>query len=242
MLEPLETGARQIAVTRRLQQAIILGILKDGDQLPSESDLAAKLGVSTVTLRFSLAELRSFGLLETRRGRGGGNFVRLPPNWIEIQTNAQLNEISLDDLRDLRDYSAAVGGGIARFAAERIRKSAIPRLELAARAIATSSSPPEKARSDLLFHLELAAATRSARLTKSELEIQSTVAPFLWMPHADLQNPSDAAKEHMDIVNAISAGDGERARHLAEEHLSEALNRLIEFRMEIASFVSGKHR
>jgi len=242
VLEPLETGARQITVARRLQQAIILGVLRDGDQLPSETDLAARLGVSTVTLRSALGELRALGLLDTRRGRGGGNFVQLPPNWIEIQTSAQLNGVSLDDLRDLRDYSVAIGGGIARLATERIRKSAIPQLELSARAIATSTTVTEKARADLLFHIELAAATRSARLTRAELEIQSSVAPFLWMPHADLQNPHDAATEHLEIVAAIASGDSERARRLAEEHLAEGLNRLIEFRMQMAGFAGRTHR
>jgi len=37
--------------------------------------MADRLGVSPLTLRKSLAVLRSKGLLETRRGRGGGSYV-----------------------------------------------------------------------------------------------------------------------------------------------------------------------
>lgn len=68
---PVDTLARVDAVVRRLGDAIDLGLLADGEQLPGESDLAAQLGVSTVTLREALMALRQRGLVTTRRGRGG---------------------------------------------------------------------------------------------------------------------------------------------------------------------------
>ena len=68
---PLDDGAlRSEAVVRRVGSAIGLGLLGDGEQLPTEADLATMLTVSTVTLREALAELRKLGLVETRRGRG----------------------------------------------------------------------------------------------------------------------------------------------------------------------------
>src|SRR3712207_4510864 len=56
---PLDDGAlRSEAVVRRVGSAIALGLLADGEQLPTEADLATMLRVSTVTLREALAELR----------------------------------------------------------------------------------------------------------------------------------------------------------------------------------------
>src|SRR5437016_4283084 len=75
---PLEQTGRAEAVTRRLVDAITLGLLSDAEQLPSESELAGRFGVSTVTVREALVALRQLGLVETRRGRGGGSFVRAP--------------------------------------------------------------------------------------------------------------------------------------------------------------------
>lgn len=49
-----------------------------GDRLPPESKLAEALGVSRMTLRQSLASLETRGVLERRRGRGGGTFVVEP--------------------------------------------------------------------------------------------------------------------------------------------------------------------
>ena len=56
---PLDDGSgRSEAVVRRLGSAIALGIIVDGEQLPSEAQLAALLNVSTVTLRDALSDLR----------------------------------------------------------------------------------------------------------------------------------------------------------------------------------------
>ncbi|MEU9388144.1 winged helix-turn-helix domain-containing protein, partial [Streptomyces sp. NPDC048279] len=74
---PVDSRARVDAVVRRIGDAIELGLLADGEQLPGETELAGQLGVSTVTLREALMALRQQGLVVTRRGRGGGGFVSL---------------------------------------------------------------------------------------------------------------------------------------------------------------------
>src|SRR5438045_9290980 len=76
LFTPLDTGGRADTVTRRLAQAIRLGLLLDGERLPAESQLAGQLGVSTVTLREAPATPRTMGLAATRRRRGGPPCVR----------------------------------------------------------------------------------------------------------------------------------------------------------------------
>src|SRR4249920_936294 len=61
---------------RRLGEAIGLGLLEVGERLPSEPELAERLGIAPMTLRQALAILREAGYVETQRGRGGGTFVR----------------------------------------------------------------------------------------------------------------------------------------------------------------------
>ena len=104
---------------RRLGDAIDLGLLADGEQLPGESELAAQLGVSTVTLREALMALRQQGLVTTRRGRGGGSFVTVPDGPAEDRLLARLADWSTEELRDLADHWAAVSGAAARLAAQR---------------------------------------------------------------------------------------------------------------------------
>ncbi|WP_408641983.1 GntR family transcriptional regulator, partial [Saccharopolyspora oryzae] len=49
MFAPLDQTGRVEAVTRRLVDAITLGLFADGEQLPTEAELAGQFGVSTVT-------------------------------------------------------------------------------------------------------------------------------------------------------------------------------------------------
>ena len=88
---PLDEGGRAGTVARRLAQAITLGLLLDGERLPAETQLASQFGVSPVTLREALAELREAGLVETRRGRRGGSFIHAPDGVQAAQLTGQLS-------------------------------------------------------------------------------------------------------------------------------------------------------
>ena len=77
VLRPASGNAFENTV-EQLARAIRLGVLADGEQLPPERDLAARLGVSRNTLREAIAALRDSGLVTTRRGRGGGTTVTAP--------------------------------------------------------------------------------------------------------------------------------------------------------------------
>jgi GntR family transcriptional regulator, transcriptional repressor for pyruvate dehydrogenase complex len=58
------------SVVRQVEQLILRGILRPGERLPSERDLADKLGVSRPSLRDAIADLAERGLLVSRAGSG----------------------------------------------------------------------------------------------------------------------------------------------------------------------------
>ena len=72
---PLQVEGAVERIVRRIGEAVGSGVLAEGERLPSEAELAAMLEVAPMTLRQALAVLRDAGVLETRRGRGGGSFV-----------------------------------------------------------------------------------------------------------------------------------------------------------------------
>ncbi len=228
----LPEGSRMDAVTDRLRQAIALGVLRNSARLPSESDLASRLGVSTLTLRESLGVLRHQGLIETRRGRGGGSFVRLGASARERLVGERLRSMSLDELRDLRDYQSAVSGRAAALAAERAPGASIERLRHGVEAQRTSSDGEESVRADAAFHVEIARLSHSARLTRAELTAQGDLAPLLWLGRAGAWEPSASADAHLAILTAVRERDPVRARVLAEQHVQDGADRLIRLKME----------
>jgi DNA-binding FadR family transcriptional regulator len=233
----LEDEDRPAAVTRRLRQAIALGLLHDGAALPSETDLAGQFGVSTITLRSALAELRAGGYLETRRGRGGGSFVRVPADGQDQRSDRQLalGKLDIEDLRDLRDYHVALSGSAAALAAQRANGHVLDRLERLAVNVAVGTTTGELVRADSRFHIEIAATTRSVRLARAELAVQAEVGSLLWLPGARVRSPQQAADAHAQIVAAIGGGDPEAARSLASEHVASELNHLIQLRIDLSA-------
>jgi GntR family transcriptional regulator len=75
-----------------LADAIAAGRLNPGDRLPTEYDLAARLGVSRMTLRQALSELTLRGLVTKAVGRGGGTFVAEPKLEQDLTTLAGFSE------------------------------------------------------------------------------------------------------------------------------------------------------
>ncbi|MFV2001806.1 MAG: FadR/GntR family transcriptional regulator [Paracoccaceae bacterium] len=58
------------AVVRQIELLILRGILRPGERLPAERDLAARLGVSRPSLREAVADLQNRGLVASRAGAG----------------------------------------------------------------------------------------------------------------------------------------------------------------------------
>lgn len=228
---PVDNLARVDVVVRRLADAIELGLLADGEQLPGELDLAGKLGVSTVTLREALMALRQRGLVTTRRGRGGGTFVTAPGEPLADRLRMRLGDWSTDELRDFRDHWAAVSGAAARLAAERTEADDLTALRRSLSDFEAATDPAARGRIDGRFHVELAAAAQSARLTREEIRFQREIGALVCLALGEDKAHTRAAQQHRALAAAVEAGDGQQAGTLAEQHVRNAMEELIELRL-----------
>jgi DNA-binding FadR family transcriptional regulator len=226
-------------VGRRLADAIHLGLLEPGQQLPSESTLAGQLGVSTVTLREALATLRRQGLVETRRGRLGGTFVCGPTDASIGRLRTRLRDLPVIGLRDFGDEWAAVAGTAARLAAARSAGGQIERMRQFARRLADAGSIGDRGRAHSRFFIEVALASQSERLTRAEVRLQSETADLLWIPSAAPFDASQVAGTLEAITEAIEAEDAANARERAEQHVQRATRWLIETRLELIERTSA---
>jgi DNA-binding FadR family transcriptional regulator len=228
LLAPLEeSGGRADLIARRLEAAIRRGLLLDGERLPAEPELAARLGVSTVTLREALTVLRGQGLVTTRRGRGGGSFVRAPAD-----RGAPLQRFGIGELRDLGDQRRAISGAAARLAAERAQPEEIRRLEEQVQRLDSAATAAERRRATAELTLAVAAASQSPRLTDEEARLRSELGDL------DLGDEAPAG-DRRRLVAAIAARDAALAGRLAEELVAAETERLIRGRLESPGTLPG---
>jgi len=234
VFSPLADGGRVEVVARRIGEAIGLGLVADGEQLPSELELAGALNVSTVTLREALALLRQRGLVETRRGRGGGSFVRAPVDASVERLRTVLRETGVHELREIGDHLLAVTATAARLAASRASADQIERLTELVDQLAAAETVGERRRADGRFHIEIAAAAQSTRLTRQEIDLQGEIGELLWIPFGEAIERDERVERHRAVLAAIADGDGDLARRLIEEHVELAISRLIEFHLQLS--------
>jgi len=251
LISPLAAAGRADEVVQRVSQAIQLGLFVDGEQLPPETEFAGQLGVSAMTLREALASLRQQGLVETRRGRTGGTFVRRPASPPVDLLRERLRGMTTSALRDLTDEQFAVSGAAAKLAAARASGADVRRLYTLVHQLSKASTLGSRIRADSRFHIEVAQASQSERLTRLEVELQTQLAELLWLPpeasatedratdhgSADATGPLDhvvVSAEHAAIADAIAAEDADRARMLAERHVEGNLRRLTALRLALA--------
>jgi DNA-binding FadR family transcriptional regulator len=230
---PVDNRARVETVVSRLGDAIELGLLADGEQLPGESELAGQLGVSTVTLREALMALRQQGLVVTRRGRGGGSFVSLPEDPGEERLRVRLAGWSTEELRDLSDHWAAVSGAAARLAAQRTEPDDLHQLRRTLDELGSAQEAAARSRVYGRFHVELAAAAQSARLTREQVALQTEVGALMCLVLGNDEYREDVADRHRSVISAVQDGDHESARELAERCVQESTARLIALRLTL---------
>ncbi|MGP2440324.1 FadR/GntR family transcriptional regulator [Streptomyces sp. JW3] len=230
---PVDNRARVDTVVRRIGDAIELGLLADGEQLPGESELAGQLGVSTVTLREALMALRQQGLVTTRRGRGGGSFVARPASPGEERLRARLRGWSTEELRDLGDHWAALSGTAARLAAERTEPDDLRQLRRTVEDFTGAGDAAARGRLYGRFHVELAAAAQSARLTRAQVALQTEVGALLCLVLGNDAYREEVADRHRRVISAVQDVAHDPAGTLAETCVRESTARLISLRLTL---------
>ncbi|MBG0812947.1 FadR/GntR family transcriptional regulator [Planomonospora sp. ID82291] len=218
VLRPVRSGNAFEETVERLLQAVKLGLVVD--KLPPERELAARLGISRVTLREAIRALAEAGYLEVRRGRYGGAFVTYaPPAPRQEDLRRAVADMGPGHLADALTFRTAVECGAAQVLAT--ADPAGPWRETLRRRLAEvgSAGPGDYRRLDTAFHLSIAELTGSPLLAAACADARLRVADLLNAIPVLQRNIAHAAVQHEAIVAAILAGDPEAARRAVTEHL-----------------------
>jgi GntR family transcriptional repressor for pyruvate dehydrogenase complex len=210
------------ACVEQLATTIRLGVYPRGSTLPSERELAERLHVSRSTLREAMAALREAGLVETRRGRGGGTVVTLKPRTPSGRAAARISEAKRRDWLDSLVFRRIVEPGAASLAARaELDDGSLAQLDDAHEAVANASRPADHRLADSRFHLTVAALTGSPRMVEAVTRVQATLHEMLLaIPVLDA-NIAHSDRQHASLVRAIRRGNHDRARAVMEEHCDD---------------------
>lgn len=218
-------------VADALAAAIRDGTFAAGSRLPSERDLAEAHGVSRPTVREAMIALQIRGLIEARRGSGiyvtAGNRDREAPRDLDV------GSFELIEARIL------IEGEAAALAATSIDTTAIAKLRDLLRAMKADHETPDALRYDRDFHVTIAQATGNT-IVQSMVEMLWTIrerSPLCidMFARARREGVTPRVGEHDLIVDALAAGDPQRARQAMRNHLKRVTEDLLDAtRLELA--------
>jgi len=226
---PRASGATLVThVSAAIRNAILQGIHKPGDKLPSEARLTEQHGVSRTVIREAIAALRADGLVDPRRG--AGVFVmQIPPAVVPPFHN--IDAARLSSILQWLELRSAVETEAAALAA--LRRSPAQEEEILERHATVQRCMAQArptAAEDFALHRAIARATNNPRF----LEFLDLVGQNA-IPRAALQAATEQAlalayqtqlhEEHQQIVDAISNGDPEAARSAMRVHLQGSQRR-----------------
>lgn len=210
-------------ISYRLERLILDGGLAPGQKMPSERQLATRLGVSRAIVREALHELQGRGVIETKHGKG--SFVsRIVPGGEDDGDSPLLQMFTghprtLYDLLEIREQ---LEGQAAYLAAKRATTLDLHRITKAYAAL-EQTDPLTNARPDHNFHQAIVEASHNPVLVHvlnglknlMLLTVQASVANL--SPQEEMRNK--IARQHKRIYQAVMAKKPEAAKRIAMTHV-----------------------
>lgn len=215
LLRPVRPGNAFEDTVGKLLQTIRLGVLQPGESLPSERELAARLGVSRDTVREAIKSLADAGYLVSRRGRYGGTFLAEELPRPSDESDA-VSQSQIDDALRLREILEV---GAAHMAASRTLSAAERERLWSHLTDVRAAAPDDYRRLDSRLHLAIAEAAGSSSLLPLVAENRMRLNALLDQIPLLSRNIAHSDEQHEAIVLAILAGDGDGAAAAMRAHV-----------------------
>jgi DNA-binding GntR family transcriptional regulator len=217
-MKPIETHPGRTAL---VYQAIVDEI-SDGSLLPGthlvQEQLAARLGVSRQPVQQAMALLKADGLVEQAPGRG-----------------LRVTSLNLDLMQQHYEIRAALDGLAARLAAERAKRSKEARQSIAKRGEAIISfagtaigamNIKRLVKLDADFHSFVYESSGNALIATTAEPHWRHLRRVMSEVLRRAEEPEKIWRQHEDILEAVVAGNAQKAELAAVRHIENAAKRL----------------
>ena len=232
MYKTVRTSRLYEQIVQQIEDSILKGVLKAGDQLPAERELAVRFGVSRTAVREAVKALREKGLVEAYSGRG--TFVTDGTSQAIRQSLDLMIKIGqAEGSTHLAEVREILEPEIAALAATRIEESSLAMMRDAYAVMDRHRQNPDAyIEADLDFHLALAEAAANPLI----LSLLDSIVGLLREQRIRIFNvsggPERGQVHHQRILEAIEKRDPIKARTAMRAHLQQV-------REDSSSAVSG---
>ncbi len=227
LFSPLKKKRSFEEISSSIKELILDGVIKIGDRLPSEKELAQQFEVGRQTIREALRLLELSGFVTIQRGPGGGPVIKdtILRRMGDLFTGAfRMHNITIDELTRARLEIERV---ILKFVFENADQQDLKALRdnvAAAEGRIAEGLMGTEYNAD--FHALLAKATKNQVFVIVIESIMAVHLDLLSRTGADLDTSREVVRGHARLVDAIEAGDREGAYRLLEDHVLDVKERL----------------
>jgi len=226
VLRPIKREPISVSILNMVSESILAGRLKPGDKLPTELDLAEKLGVSRNSVREAIKMLASLGVIEVKRG--AGTFIsRSMPSSVLDQMMLSL-AFHQGTSKELIEIRMMVEVGAAELAIDNATDEQIERLENTNLRLKLASQDPDKDSHhlrdlDLKIHFTLLEITNNPFVEK----IGKTIYRLFFASIEDTVTRDNikAYENHQLYIDAIKRRD----KDLVRKRIKKALSYWMEY-------------
>jgi GntR family transcriptional repressor for pyruvate dehydrogenase complex len=214
-LRPVERHRLYEQVLAQLRAHVEKEGLRAGDRLPSERELAERLGVSRNSIKQATTVLEVQGLVETRHG--GGTYLRTASLMVEpIAVLVDLKQ----RLPDIIEARVALEPELARLAAVRRTDDDLGAMAAALDEMAGQVAAGQRGEEgDRKFHSAMAEASHSRILVEFYRQLSPKIAETRRESLKQAHRPARSLAEHQTIHVAVLDGDQRRAATAVRRHL-----------------------
>jgi GntR family transcriptional regulator, transcriptional repressor for pyruvate dehydrogenase complex len=218
-LSPVVRQSLSDGLAERVRQLIQRGGFQPGDRLPSIADMARRFGVGHPTLREALKKLETLGIVNIRHG--SGVYVGRDDNSLVISNPVFTGSITRRLLVDLVEARIPVELTTVELAAKNATAEDVEQMrQLLVRASESLDDDALLNSANMAFHRAIASASGNSVLSQL-LEVltnvfhdeQRVILNIYGSRRRDHQ-------EHLQILQAIEAGDSELAVSRMRAHLN----------------------
>lgn len=234
-IRPIVSTSITKQIAEQIRDAIINGDFKRGDQLPTETELAASFGVSRPTIREAFKRLAAQNLIQSRRGPSGGTFVSnfQIEDASEVMISSTMLMLSLDsvnveDVIDVRYFmelhccELAIDNwtpGIAESIDDALKRLKDDGLE--DRAFCDA---------DVDFHRAIVKASGNRMLEYLMYGVNESLVPVMNMTIVSIRDRSVILECYTELRNALFDRDLQRVETALKALMSYLRERMLEAR------------